>query len=57
MTAANLDVRPAIAPGSVAPNATNLVLVFAVDPIRFRRSGFFERLAGLDLIDTVRVTG
>jgi hypothetical protein len=31
MTAANLDVRPVIAPGIVAPNATNLVLLFALD--------------------------
>jgi hypothetical protein len=30
MTAANLDVRPAIAPGIGAPNATNLVLLFAL---------------------------
>ena len=31
MTAANLDVRPAVAPGIVAPNATNLVLLFALE--------------------------
>jgi len=31
MTAENLDVRPAIAPGIVAPNATNLVLLFALE--------------------------
>ena len=33
MAAANLDVRPAIASGIVAPNATNLVLLFAPDSI------------------------
>ena len=33
MAAANLDVRPAIASGIVAPNATNLVLLFALDRI------------------------
>ena len=33
MAAANLDVRPAIAPGIVAPNASNLVLLFALDSI------------------------
>ena len=33
MAAANLDVRPAIASGIVAPNATNLVLLFALDSI------------------------
>jgi len=33
MTAANLDVCPAVAPGIVAPNATNLVFLFALDPI------------------------
>jgi len=39
MTAANLDVRPAIAPGIVAPSATNLVLIFALDriPVSARR--------------------
>jgi len=31
MTAANLDVRPAVAPGLVAPNATNLILLFALE--------------------------
>jgi hypothetical protein len=31
MTAANLDVRPAVAPGIVAPSATNLVLLSALD--------------------------
>jgi hypothetical protein len=34
MAAANLDTRPSIASGIVAPNATNLVLLFALDPIR-----------------------
>ena len=29
MTAENLDFRPATAPGIIAPNATNLVLLFA----------------------------
>jgi hypothetical protein len=33
MTTANLDVRPAVAPGIVAPSATNLVLLFALDSI------------------------
>ena len=33
MTAENLDVRPATAPGVVTPNSTNLVLLFALDPI------------------------
>jgi hypothetical protein len=33
VAAANLDVRPAIASGIVAPNATNLVLLFALDSI------------------------
>jgi hypothetical protein len=33
MTAANVNVRPADAPGIVAPNASNLVLLFALDPI------------------------
>ena len=33
MTAANVNVRPAVAPGTVAPNASNLVLLFALDPI------------------------
>jgi hypothetical protein len=33
MAAANRDVRPAIASGIVAPNATNLVLLFALDSI------------------------
>jgi hypothetical protein len=33
MTAPNLDIRPAIAPGIVAPKATNLVLLFALDPM------------------------
>jgi hypothetical protein len=33
MAAASLDVRPAIASGIVAPNATNLVLLFALDSI------------------------
>jgi hypothetical protein len=33
MAAAKLDVRPAIASGIFAPNATNLVLLFALDPI------------------------
>ena len=33
MTAANVNVRPAVAPGIVAPNASNLVLLFALDPI------------------------
>ena len=33
MTAANVNVRPAAAPGIVAPNASNLVLLFALDPI------------------------
>ena len=33
MAAANLDVRPAIASGIVTPNATNLVLLFALDSI------------------------
>jgi hypothetical protein len=33
MTAANLDVRPAVAPGLVAPDAANLTLLFAPDPI------------------------
>ena len=31
MTTANLNVRPAIVPGTVAPSATNLVLLFALD--------------------------
>jgi hypothetical protein len=33
MTAANVNVRPVVAPGIVAPNASNLVLLFALDPI------------------------
>ena len=33
MTTANLNVRPAIVPGIVAPSATNLVLLFALDSI------------------------
>jgi hypothetical protein len=33
MTAASVNVRPAVAPGIVAPNASNLVLLFALDPI------------------------
>ena len=33
MTTANLNVRPAIVPGIVAPSATNLVLLFARDRI------------------------
>jgi hypothetical protein len=33
MTAANLDLRPPIASRIVAPNATNLVLLFALDSI------------------------
>ena len=33
MTAANVNVRPVDAPGIVAPNASNLVLLFALDPI------------------------
>ena len=33
MAAANLDARPAIVSGIVAPNATNLVLLFELDPI------------------------
>jgi hypothetical protein len=33
MAAANPDVRSAIASGIVAPNATNLVLLFALDRI------------------------
>ena len=33
MAAANLDVRPAIASGIVAPNASNLVFLFPLDPI------------------------
>jgi hypothetical protein len=33
VAAANLDVRPAIASGIVAPNATNLVLLFSLDSI------------------------
>jgi hypothetical protein len=33
VAAANLDVRPAIASGIVAPHASNLVLLFALDPI------------------------
>jgi hypothetical protein len=33
MTAPNLDIRPAIAPGIVAPKATNLVILFALDPM------------------------
>jgi hypothetical protein len=33
VAAANLDVRPAIASSIVAPNATNLVLLFAPDSI------------------------
>ena len=32
MTAPNVNVRPAVAPGLVAPNATNLVPLFALDP-------------------------
>jgi hypothetical protein len=31
MTAANLDVRPAIVPGIVAPSTTNLVLLSSLD--------------------------
>jgi hypothetical protein len=33
MTAANVNARPAVAPGIVAPNASNLVLLFALDSI------------------------
>jgi hypothetical protein len=33
MTAANVNVRPVVAPGIVAPNASNIVLLFALDPI------------------------
>jgi hypothetical protein len=33
MTAANVNVRPVVAPGIVAPNASNLVLLFKLDPI------------------------
>ena len=33
MTAANVNVRPVVAPGTVAPNASNLVLLFELDPI------------------------
>jgi hypothetical protein len=33
MAAANLDIRPAIASGIVAPGATNLVFLFARDAI------------------------
>jgi hypothetical protein len=33
MAAANRDVRPATASGIVAPNTTNLVLLFALDSI------------------------
>ena len=33
MTAANLDLRTPIGSRIVAPNATNLVLLFALDPI------------------------
>ena len=33
MTAANVNVRPAVAPGIVAPNASNLVFLFPLDPI------------------------
>ena len=33
MTAANVNVRPVVAPGIVAPNASNLVLLFVLDPI------------------------
>ena len=33
MAGANLDVRPAIALGIVAPNDTNLVLLIALDSI------------------------
>ena len=33
MTTANLNVRPAIVPGIVAPSATNLVLLSALDSI------------------------
>jgi hypothetical protein len=33
MAAANVNVRPAVAAGIVAPNASNLVLLFALDPI------------------------
>ena len=33
MTAANVNVGPVVAPGIVASNATNLVLLFALDPI------------------------
>jgi hypothetical protein len=31
MTAENLDVRPATAPGVVTPNSTNLVLLLALE--------------------------
>jgi hypothetical protein len=33
MTVANVNVRPVVAPGIVAPNASNLVLLFKLDPI------------------------
>jgi hypothetical protein len=33
MAAANPDVHRAVAPGLVAPNATNLVPLFPLDPI------------------------
>ena len=33
MTAANLDVRPAIAPDIVEPSAANLILLFALAPM------------------------
>jgi hypothetical protein len=39
MSAANRDVRPAIASGIVAPNATNLVLLFALDRIPVSKQG------------------
>jgi hypothetical protein len=33
MTAANLDVRPAIAPDIAEPSAANLILLFALAPM------------------------
>jgi hypothetical protein len=33
MTAANINVRPAAAPGTVTPNVSNLVFLFPPDPI------------------------
>jgi hypothetical protein len=33
MTAANVNVRPVVTPGILAPNGSNLVLLFELDPI------------------------